>query len=202
MGHSILFPSSVAFEQEVATRLHADFPHGIFAIQCKAYTGQIVEDPNTSWVAYTHDKATVLESRQRNPYRQVLRKAFAVGDFLTAVMQANPTLVVDERPWVHACVVVPQTADVSTVRGIAVNPQSILARGQGSAIVFHPDHLSAHISLMGAALEHEVAQALVLALGGAVEGTWLKHNPRQQATSRFSPPQTHGGFRLQIVWEE
>jgi hypothetical protein len=223
MGHRVLFPSSVAFEQEVATRLHADFPqgwivhdvyvgeeqidvlavvpHGIFAIECKAYHGQIVGDPNTSWVASTNDKATVLEPRQRNPYRQVLRKAFAVGDFLTAVMQAHPTLVVDERPWVHACVVVPQTADVSTVRGIAVNPRSLLPRGQGRAMVFHPDHLSAYICLMGAALDHDVAQALVLALGGAVDGTWIEHPPIQQALSRFPLPQAREGFRLQIVWE-
>ena len=181
MGHRVLFPPSGAFEQEVATRLRADFPqgwivhevyvgeeqmdvlavlpHGLFAIECKAYCGQIVGDPNTTWVAGTNDKATVLEPRQRNPYRQVLRKAFAVGALLTALMQANPTFVGDERPWIHACVVVPQAADVSTRGGIAVNPRIVLPRGQSRAIVVHPDYLSASISLMGAELEYKMAQA-------------------------------------------
>ena len=89
MGHNVSVSSSVAFEQEVVTRLRAAFPrgwivhdvyvgeeqvdvvavlpHGIFAIECKAYHGQIVGDPNTLWVAYTHGKATVLEPRQHNP---------------------------------------------------------------------------------------------------------------------------------------
>lgn len=193
MGHRVLFPSSVAFELEVATRLCADFPqgwivhdvyvgeeqidvlavlpHGIFAIKCKAYCGQIVGDPNTTWVAGTHDKAIVLEPRQRNPYRQVLHKAFAVDDLLTAVMPTHLMFVGRARAWIHARVVVPQAADVSTICSIAVNPRSIVPRGQGRAIVFHPDHLSAYISLMGAELEHTPAEALVLALGGTVDGT-------------------------------
>ena len=111
MRSEAFIPAAVAFEREVATRLRSDcpqgwiahdvyvgeeqidvlavLPHGIFAIECKAYHGQIVGDPNSAWLAHTNGRTTVLAPRPRNPYRQVLRKAFAIGDFLTAVLQAN-----------------------------------------------------------------------------------------------------------------
>jgi Nuclease-related domain len=163
MGHRVLFPSSVAFEQEVATRLHADFPPGV---DCP----------------FVHDVYVGEEHI----------------DVLTVVPHG---IFAIECKWIHACVVVPQAADVSTRGGIAVNPRILLPRGQSRAIVVHPDYLSASISLMRAELAHKVAQALVLALGGTVDGTWLTHNLRQQAISRLPPPQTRGGFQLQIGWE-
>ena len=208
MDQKIAFSSSLAFEQAVATRLRADFlqgwivhdvyageeqidvltvlPHGVFALECKVYSGQIVGDPNTAWGAWTRDKTIVLDSRHGTPYRQVLRKAFAVGDVLTAVMQTHLTCGGRVRPWVHACVVVPHAADVSTFRGIAVNFRRVVPRGQGRASVCHPDHVAAYITLMGTALDQTVAEALVRAFEGTVESTWTEQHACRQESARLS----------------
>lgn len=215
-------PAAVTFEREVATRLRSDcprgwiahdvyvgeeqidvlavLPQGIFAIECKAYHGQIVGDPNSTWLAHTNGRTTVLAPRSRNPYRQVLRKAFAIGDFLTAVLQANHPSS-RERPWIYACVVVPQTTELSGIRGVAVNPQFILPHGQGRALLFQPASLSAYIEKMSPEMDSDVARALVVALGGAVDGTWLEQKLIRKAIPRCVPLQPRPRLRLQIVWE-
>jgi hypothetical protein len=103
---------SAAFEQEVASRFRRDFPsgrivhdfyvgeeqvdvlavlpQGIFAIECKAYTGQIVGDANGPWEARTPTRVSRIAPHDQKPYHQALRKAFAVGDLLTSVLHANP----------------------------------------------------------------------------------------------------------------
>ncbi len=65
-------------------------------------------------------------------------------------------------------------------------------------IVFHPTALSAYIGNMNKELDRELAAALVLALGGTIEGTWMEHNTvqdlyEQQRTRRW---------RFEIVWED
>jgi hypothetical protein len=212
-----LIPSSVAFEQEIAALLRAHFPtgwiqhdlyvgeeqvdvlavlpQGIFAIECKAYTGHIVGDANGVWVAHEGGKDTVIEPRNRNPYRQALRKALAVSDFLKGVLQANPQFATGERPWIHACVVFPQAADLSGLRGISVDPGVVLPRGQGRAIVFRPARLSVYIENMERELTQGPAQALVLALGGTHAGPWF-----EETVIPSTPEPARRRWQLKIIW--
>ena len=133
MRGAVSVPSAIAFEREVATRLWHDFPvgwivhdvyvgeeqidvlavlpQGIFAIECKAYYGELFGDPNSAWLTRTNGRTIVIALRWRNPYRQVLRKAFAIGDFLTTVTRSQNSRL-HERSWIHACVVVPHTTDL------------------------------------------------------------------------------------------
>jgi len=213
-----LMPSSVAFEQEIAALLRAHFPtgwiqhdlyvgeeqvdilavlpQGIFAIECKAYTGQILGDANGVWVAHEGSKDIVIEPRKSNPYRQALRKALAVSDLLQGVLQANPQFATGERLWIHACIVFPQAAELSGLRRIPVDPGVVLPRGQGRAIVFHPAMLSVYIENMERELTRGPAQVLVLALGGELARTWFEE---QAATP--TPHNRQRRWRLRIVWE-
>jgi hypothetical protein len=212
-----LMPSSVTFEQEIAALLRAHFPtgwiqhdlyvgeeqvdvlavlpQGIFAIECKAYTGQILGDANGVWVAHERSKDIVIEPRKSNPYRQALRKALAVSDLLQGVLQANPQFATGERLWIHACVVFPQAAELSGLRRIPIDPGVVLPRGQGRAIVFHPARLSVYLENVEQELAQGPAQALVFALGGTPAGTWCEEtvipSPREPARRRW---------QLKIIW--
>jgi len=225
MGSAVSLAAAIAFEYAVATRLRNDFPQGwvahdiyvgeeqidvlavlpqgIFAIECKAYYGQISGDPNSAWLAYTKTKGhtTVLAPRSRNPYRQVLRKAFTIGDFLTTVLQANNSRVC-ERPWINACVVVPETTELSGIRGIIVNPQGRVPQGQGRALVFQPTQLSTYIQTMNTAVDDDATRALVVALGGTVDGTWLERQPLRPDIPPSVFSQLRSRLRLQIVWDD
>ena len=222
MRSAISVSPALAFEREVTTRLRHDFPvawvvhdvyvgeeqidvlavlpQGIFAIECKAYYGQLFGDPNSTWLTRTNGRTTVLAPRSLNPYRQALRKAFAIGDFLTTVMQShnsNPR----ERPWIYACVVIPHTTDLSGIRRISVNPPSVVPYGQGRVLVFQPLQLSAYIETMSPEMNDDAARALMAALGGAVSGTWLEQTPTRQDTPRRVFPLPRQRLRLQIVWD-
>ena len=223
MCNDVSLSATIAFEHAVATRLRSDFPRGwiahdiyvgeeqidvlavlpqgIFAIECKAYHGQISGDPNSAWLACTNGHTTVLTPRSCNPYRQVLRKAFAIGDYLTAVVQANGWSHF-ERPWINTCVVVPETTELSGIRGIMVNSQGHVPRGHGRALVFQPSQLSAYIQTMNTEVDNDAARALVVALGGTVDGTWLERQPirPENPPSVFSQPRSR--LRLQIVWDD
>ena len=226
MRSAVSLSAAIAFEHAVATRLRSDFPRGwiahdvsvgeeqidvlavlprgIFAIQCKVYRGQISGDPNSDWLACTNGHTTVLTPRSRNPYRQVLRKAFAIGDYLTAVVQANGWSHF-ERPLINACVVVPETTELSGICGIMVNSQGHVPRGHGRALVFQPTQLSAYIQTMNTEVDNDAAHALVMALGGTVNGTWLERQPirPENPPSVFSQPRSSLRLlRLQIVWDD
>ena len=112
------------------------------------------------------------------------------------------TRVVRERPWIYACVVVPHTTELSGIRGIAVNPQFVYPRGQGRALLFQPAQLSAYIEKMSPEMDYDAARALVVALGGTVDGTWLEQKPIQQEIPRCTPSQPRPRLRLQIVWDD
>lgn len=222
MGSAISVPSAIAFEHEVATRLQRDFPRGwivhdvyvgeeqidvlavlpqgIFAIECKAYHGQLFGDPNSAWLTRTTAGTLVLASRTHNPYRQTLRKAFAVGDFLVELLRANDQRQ-HERPWIYACVVVPHTTDLSGIRGITVNPQCVVPYGQGRVLLFQPRQLSAYIEQRNPEMDDVAARALVVAFGGTIDGTWLEQTPTRQALPRYVLPQPRQRLRLQIVWD-
>jgi hypothetical protein len=212
-----LMPSSVAFEHEIAALLCAHFPtgwiqhdlyvgeeqvdvlavlpQGIFAIECKAYTGHIIGNANGLWVAHEGSKDTVIEPRNRNPYRQALRKALAVSDLLTGVLQANSQFATGERPWIHACIVFPQAADLSGLHGIPVDAGVVLPRGQGRAIVFHPAMLSVYIKNMEQEQARGPVQALVLALGGKLAGTWC-----EEKRIPSTPEPARRPWQLKIMW--
>jgi hypothetical protein len=222
MRSAISVPSAIAFEHEVAMRLQRDFPRGwivhdvyvgdeqidvlavlpqgIFVIECKAYHGELFGDPNSAWLTRTNGRTTVLAPRSRNPYRQALRKAFAVGDFLVEVLRANGQCQ-SERPWIHACVVVPHTSDLSGIRRITVNPRSVVPHGQGRVLLFQLLQLSAYIKTMSPEMNDDAARALMVALGGTVCGTWLEQTPTRQDMPRSVLPQPRQRLRLQIVWD-
>ena len=220
MGRVIPFaPAAEVFEQEVVALLREDFPkgwivhdmivseeqvdvltilpQGIAVIECKSYTGQICGDPNGPWVARKGAQETVIEPRNRNPYRQALTKAFAVGDFLQAILQANPQLGVEEQPWIHACAVFPEGAELSGLRSLPVDPKIVLPHGQGKAIVFHPSHLSWYLGNLNNRLASELASALVRALGGKADGTWMEEKAIQNKREK-NPIR----WKLDIEWEE
>jgi len=215
-----LRPPSETFEREIAALLQEDFPkgwiahdvivgeeqvdvlavlpQGIFAIECKSYTGQIRGEVNGPWISVTDGKDRPIESRSRNPYRQVLAKAFAVGDFLQQTRQVNLHLSQAERPWIHAFVVFPDGADLGGLRAIQTNPRVVLPHGQARVIVFHPAALSAYMGNMNKELDRELASALVLALGGTIEGTWMEHNAAQEVQEKRRMQR----WRFEIVWED
>jgi hypothetical protein len=213
-----LRPPSETFEREIVALLQEDFPkgwithdiivgeeqvdvlavlqQGIFAIECKSYTGQIRGDVNRPWLALTDGKDIPIEPRSRNPYRQALSKAFAVGDFLQQTPELNINLGRVERPWIHAFVVFPEGADFGGLRAVQTNPRVILQRGQARVIVFHPTMLSAYVGNMNKELDRELASALVLALGGTIKGTWMEYNSVQDIQEQ---PRTRR-WRFEIVW--
>jgi hypothetical protein len=222
MRSAVSVPSAIPFECEVATRLRHDFPvgwivhdvyvgeeqidvlavlpQGIFAIECKAYHGALFGDPNSAWLTRTNGRTTMLAPRSRNPYRQVLRKAFAVGDFLMEVLRVNDQRQ-RERPWIHACVVVPHTTDLSGIRWITINPQCVVPQGQGRVLLFQPLQLSAYIERVSPEMNDDAARALMGALGGTIIGTWLEQTPPRQDMPRSVLPQPRQRLRLQIVWD-
>lgn len=212
-----LMPSSIAFEHEIAALLRAHFPtgwirhdlyigeeqidvlavlpQGIFVIECKAYTEQILGDANGPWVVHEGGKDTVIEPRNGTPYRQALRKALAVSNLLQGVLQANPQFAIGQRPWIHACVVFPQAAELSGLRRIPVDPGVVLPRGQGRAIVFHPARLSVYLENVERELAQGPAQALVLALGGTHAGTWC-----EETVIPSTPEPAWRRWQLKIIW--
>ncbi|HEV8714017.1 MAG TPA: NERD domain-containing protein [Candidatus Binatia bacterium] len=193
---------SETFEREIAALLQQDFPkgwiahdvivgeeqidvlavlpQGIFAIECKSYTGQIRGDINGPWISMTNGKDLPIEPRSRNPYRQALAKAFAVGDFLQQTLELNASQGTAERPWIHAGIVFPEGADLTGLGSIQTNPKLVLPRGLARVIVFHPTVLSAYIGNMNKELDRELALVLVLGLGGTIKGTWMEHNAAQR----------------------
>src|SRR6266850_1337242 len=215
-----LRPQSETFEREIAALLQEDFPkgwiahnvivgeeqidvlavlpQGIFAIECKSYTGQIHGDANGPWISVTDGKDLPIEPRSRNPYRQALAKAFAVGDLFQQTLELNANLGRAERPWIHAFVVFPEGADFGGLHTIQTNPRIILPRGQARVIVFHPTALSTYIGMMARELEPEPASALVLALGGRTEGTWMERS----AAQHMREPQRARRLRFKVVWED
>jgi hypothetical protein len=103
-----------------------------------------------------------------------------------------------ERPWIHAFVVFPKGADLGGLRAIQSNPRVVLPRGQARVIVFHPTALSAYMGNMNKELDRELASALVLALDGAIEGTWIEPNAKQDMNQqRRTRP-----WRFEIVWDD
>jgi len=214
-----LRPPSETFEREIAALLQEDFPkgwithdvivgeeqvdvlavlpQGIFAIECKSYTGRIHGDANGPWSSVTDGKDLPIEPRSRNPYRQALAKAFAVGDFLQQTLELNAHLGRAERPWIHAFVVFPEGADFGGLHVVQTNPRVILPRGQARVIVFHPTALSTYIGMMPRELEPEPASALVLALGGKTERTWMERHAAQD----MREPRRTRRLRFKIVWE-
>jgi hypothetical protein len=215
-----LRPPAETFEREIAALLQEDFPkgwiahdvivgeeqvdvlavlpQGIFAIECKSYTGQIRGEVNGSWISATDGNDRPIEPRSRNPYRQALAKAFAVGDFLQQTLQLNLHLSQAERPWIHAFVVFPEGADFGGLRAVHTNPRVVLPRGQARVIVFHPTALSAYMGNMKKGLDRELASALVLGLGGKMDGTWMDY----AATTETHEQQCIRRLRFKIVWEE
>src|SRR5712691_5723672 len=215
-----LRPPSETFEREIAALLQEDFPkgwiahdvivgeeqvdvlavlqQGIFAIERKSYTGEIRGDVNGPWISVTDGKDLPILPRSRNPYRQTLAKAFAVGDFLQQTLELNAHLGTTERPWIHAFVVFPEGADFGGLLAMQTIPRIILPRGQARVIVFHPTALSAYIGNMNKELDRELAAALVLALGGTIEGTWMEHNTVQDLYEQQRTRQ----WRFEIVWED
>ena len=215
-----LRPPSETFEREIVALLQEDFPkgwithdvivgeeqvdvlavlsQGIFAIECKSYTGQIRGEVNGPWISVTDGKDRSIEPRSRNPYRQALAKAFAVGDFLQQTLQLNLHVSQAERPWIHAFVVFPEGADFGGLRAMQTNPRVVLPHGQARVIVFHPTMLSAYIGNMTKELDRALASALVLALGGTIEGTWMESNTMQDMHQQRRTRQ----WRFEIVWED
>jgi Nuclease-related domain len=215
-----LRPPSETFEREIAALLHEDFPkgwiahdvivgeeqvdvlavlpQGVFAIECKSYTGQIHGDANGPWISVTDGKDLPIEPRSRNPYRQALAKAFAVGDLFQQTLELNANLGRAERPWIHVFVVFPEGADFDGLRAVQTNPQVILPRGQARVIVFHPTMLSAYIGNMKKELDRALASALVFALGGKTDGTWMDY----AATTETHEQQPTRRLRFKIVWED
>src|SRR5712692_5426493 len=215
-----LRPPSETFEREIVALLQEDFPkgwithdiivgeeqvdvlavlqQGIFAIECKSYTGQIRGDVNGPWISVTDGKDLPIEPRSRNPYRQALSKAFAVGDFLQQTLELNANPGRAERPWIHAFVVFPEGADFGGLRAVQTNPRVILPRGQARVLVFHPTMLSAYIGNMKKELDRELAAALVLALGGKTDGTWMDY----AAATEIHEQQCTRRLRFKIVWED
>jgi hypothetical protein len=215
-----LRPPAETFEREIATLLREDFPkgwiahdvivgeeqvdvlavlpQGIFAVECKSYTGQIRGDVNGPWISVTDGKDLLIEPRSRNPYRQALAKAFAVGDFLQQTLDLNAHLGRAERPWIYAFVVFPEGADFGGLHAVQTNPRLVLPRGQARVIVFHPPTLSAYVGNMNKELDRELAAALVLALGGTIEGTWMESNAAQDIQEQQRTRRWH----FEIVWEE
>ncbi len=215
-----LRPSAETFEREIVALLQEDFPkgwithdvivgeeqvdvlailpQGIFAIECKSYTGQIRGDVNSPWISVTDDKDLPIEPRSRNPYRQALAKAFAVGNLFQQTLEVNAHLGRAERPWIHAFVVFPEGADFGGLRAMQVNPRVVLPRGQARVIVFHPTALSAYMGNMNKEIDRELASALVLALGGTIEGTWMEPNTMQDMHQQRRTRQ----WRFEIEWED
>jgi hypothetical protein len=215
-----LRPPSETFEREIAALLQEDFPkgwithdvivgeeqidvlavlpQGVFAIECKSYTGQIRGDVNGPWISVTDGKEVPIEPRSRNPYRQALTKAFAVGDFFQRTIESNAHLGHAERPWIHACVVFPEGADLAGLLSVQTNPRVILPRGQARVIVFHPPVLSAYIGNMNKELDRELASVLVLALSGKTEGTWMEYSAVQDRQEQLRSRRWH----FEIVWED
>jgi len=215
-----LRPPSETFEREIAALLQEDFPkgwithdvivgeeqvdvlavlpQGIFAIECKSYTGQIRGDVNGSWISVTDGRDLSIEPRSRNPYRQALSKAFALGDLIQQMLDVNAHLGRAERPWIHAFVVFPEGADFGGLYVVQTNPRVVLPRGQARVIVFHPTALSAYMGNMNKELDRELASALVLALGGTIEGTWMEPNTMQDIHQQRHTRQ----WRFEIVWED
>jgi len=215
-----LRPPSETFEREIVALLQEDFPkgwithdiivgeeqvdvlavlqQGIFAIECKSYTGEIRGDVNGPWISVTDGKDLPILPRSRNPYRQTLAKAFAVGDFLQQTLELNAHLGTTERPWIHAFVVFPEGADFGGLLAMQTNPRIILPRGQARVIVFHPTMLSAYIGNMKKELDRALASALVFALGGKTDGTWLDY----AATTETHEQQPTRRLRFKIVWED
>jgi hypothetical protein len=215
-----LRPPSETFEREIAVLLQEDFPQGwiahdlivgeeqvdvfavlpqgIFAVACKSYTGQIRGEVNGPWIAVTDGKNLPIAPRSRNPYRHALAKAFAVGDLFQQTLDVNANLGRAERPWIHAFVVFPEGADFGGLHAVQTNPRLILPRGQARVIVFHPTVLSAYIGNMNKELDRELAAALVLALGGTIEGTWMAHNAAQDLQEQRRTRR----WRFEIAWED
>jgi hypothetical protein len=215
-----LRPPSETFEREIAALLQEDFPkgwiahdvivgeeqvdvfavlpQGIFAIECKSYTGQIRGDVNGPWISVTDGKDLPIEPRSRNPYRQALAKAFAVGDLFQQTLELNANLGRAERPWIHAFVVFPEGADVGGLRAVQTNPRVILPHGQARVLVFHPTTLSAYMGKMNRGLDRELAAALVFALGGKTDGTWMDY----AAATEIHEQQRTRRLRFKIVWED
>lgn len=215
-----LRPPAETFEREIATLLREDFPkgwiahdvivgeeqvdvlavlpQGIFAVECKSYTGQIRGDVNGPWTSGTDSKDLLIEPRSRNPYRQALAKAFAIGDFLQQTLDRNAHLGRAERPWIHAFVVFPEGADFGGLHAVHTNPRLALPRGQARVIVFHPPTLSAYVGNMNKELDRELAAALVLGLGGKMDGTWMDY----AAITETHEQQRIRRLRFKIVWEE
>jgi hypothetical protein len=215
-----LRPPSETFEREIAALLQEDFPkgwiahdvivgeeqidvlavlpQGIFAIECKSYTGQIRGDVNGPWISVTDRKDVLIEPRSRNPYRQTLAKAFAVGDLFHQTLELNTNLGRAERPWIHAFVVFPEGADFGGLRAVQTNPRIILPHGQARVVVFHPTLLSAYIGNMKKELDRALASALVFALGGKTDGTWMDY----AAVTETHEQQPKRRLRFKIVWED
>jgi hypothetical protein len=103
-----------------------------------------------------------------------------------------------ERPWIHAFVVFPEGADFGGLHAVQTNPRVILPRGQARVIVFHPTALSAYIGNMNKGLDRELASALVLGLGGKMDGTWMDY----AAIPEVHEQQRTRRLRFKIVWEE
>jgi len=51
---------------------------------------------------------------------------------------------------------------------------------------------------MNKELDRELALALVLGLGGAIEGTWMEHDAAQEIQEKQKMRQ----WRFEIVWED
>jgi hypothetical protein len=105
----------------------------------------------------------------------------------------NPQLATIERPWIHACVVFPEEADLSGIEGVPVNPQLILPYPK--VLVFHPSQLCLYVTGMGQSLDRETASMLVTVLGRKIEGTWIEGVAPQIETKR------RRRWRLTVVWD-
>ena len=215
-----LRPPAETFERGIAALLQEDFPkgwiahdlivgeeqidvlavlpQGIFAIECKSYTGQIRGDVNSPWISIIDGKDLPIEPRSRNPYRQALAKAFAVGDLCQQTLELNAHLGRAERPWIHAFVVFPEGADFGGLHVVQTNPRVILPRGQARVIVFHPTSLSAYMGNVNKEIDRELASTLVLALGGTIKGTWMDY----AVATELHEQQSTRRLRFKIVWED
>jgi hypothetical protein len=127
-----------------------------------------------------------------------LSKAFAVGDVLQQTLELNAHLGHAERPWIHAFVVFPEGADFGGLRAVQTNPRIILPHGQARVVVFHPTLLSAYIGNMKKELDRALASALVFALGGKTDGTWMDY----AAVTETHEQQPKRRLRFKIVWED